>query len=67
MRKRKIAIGDRLVKVDDPKTVWIVDSPGSAHNPIPHYQLVMDGNPNRRRTLSENVLADRDFYRPSPE
>ncbi|MGB0670674.1 MAG: hypothetical protein ACPGNT_04205 [Rhodospirillales bacterium] len=66
MRKPKIALGDRFVKVDDPKTIWVVDALGSSNANIPHFQVVMDGNPTRRRTLSAYVLGDRDFYRPIP-
>ena len=57
-----IDIGDRLVKTDDPKTVWIVTGSGSPVVAIPHYQVVREGYRSRMRTLSEQVLLDPDFY-----
>ena len=59
----KINIGDRFVKTDDPKTVWIVAGTGSPVVSIPHYQVVREGYTSRMRTLSERVLLDTDFYR----
>ena len=59
----KIDIGDRFVKTDDPKTVWVVAGTGSPIAPIPHYQVVLEGYSSRMRTLSERVLLDADFYR----
>ncbi len=59
----KINIGDRFVKTDDPKTVWIVAGMGSPVVSIPHYQVVREGYTSRMRTLSERVLLDTDFYR----
>jgi len=58
-----IDIGDRFVKTDDPKTVWIVAGTGSPVASIPHYQVVREGYTSRMRTLSERVLLDSDFYR----
>ena len=58
----KIDIGDRFVKTDDPKTVWIVAGTGSPTVSIPHYQVVREGYTSRMRTLSEQVLLDPDFY-----
>ena len=58
----KIDIGDRFVKTDDPKTVWIVTGSGSPVVSIPHYQVVREGYTSRMRTLSEQVLLDPDFY-----
>ena len=59
----KIDIGDRFVKTDDPKIVWIVVRTGSPVAPIPHYRVVREGYTSRMRTLSERVLLDTDFYR----
>jgi hypothetical protein len=61
--RSKIQIGDRFVKTDEPKTVWVVAARGSTVDPIPHYQVVQEGCQSRRRTLSELVLLDRDYYR----
>ena len=58
-----IEIGDRFVKTDDPRTVWIVAGRGSSVAPVPHYKVVQDGYRSRVRTLSEEVLLDPDFYR----
>ena len=58
----KIDIGDRFVKIDDPKTVWIVAGSGSPVVEIPHYQVVREGYSSRIRTLSEHVLLDPDYY-----
>lgn len=65
LRKGKvnIEIGDRFVKTDDPRTVWIVAGRGSSVAPIPHYRVVMEGYHSRMRTLSESVLLDTDYYR----
>jgi len=61
--KTAINIGDKFVKIDDPKTVWKVSGPGSSVVKIPHYQVVREGSENRVRTLSEEVLLDQDYYR----
>jgi len=61
--KTAVEIGDRFVKIDDPKTVWVVAGKGSAVAPVPHYQVVREGYESRVRTLSIEVLLDADFYR----
>ena len=58
-----IEVGDRFVKTDDPKTIWIVAGKGSSVVPIPHYQVVREGYESRMRTLSEQVLLDKDYYK----
>ncbi len=65
LKRNKIGveIGDRFVKTDDPRTVWIVAGRGSSIAPIPHFKVVQDGYHSRMRTLSEVVLLDPDFYR----
>ena len=63
MKKRRIGLGSRFVKVDEPRMVWVVDANGSESTPVPHYVLVREDSQNRRRTLSEAVLLDRSFYR----
>lgn len=59
----KINLGDRFVKTDDPRTVWVVTGHGSTVSKIPHYQVVREGMETRRRTLSATTLLDPDFYR----
>ncbi len=61
--KNKIEVGDRFVKSDDPKTVWIVSGRGNSVAPMPHYKVVQEGYVSRMRTLAENVLLDPDFYK----
>lgn len=63
MRKRRIDIGTRFVKIDEPRTVWIVTAKGSDRTPVPHYILVREDAHTRQRTLSEAVLLDKNFYR----
>lgn len=63
MKKRRIDLGARFVKVDEPRMVWVVAANGSETTPVPHYVLVREDSQNRRRTLSEAVLLDRNFYR----
>ena len=65
LRRNKggIEVGDRFVKTDDPKTIWVVSGPGSSVASLPHYQVVQEGYYSRMRTLAENVLLDPDFYR----
>ena len=63
MKKRRIEIGSRFVKVDEPRTVWIVTRNGSDSTPVPHYILVREDAHTRQRTLSEAVLLDRNYYR----
>ena len=58
----KIEIGDRFVKADDPKTVWVVAGHGSSVVSIPHFQVVREGYESRVRTLSEQVLLDSQYY-----
>lgn len=58
-----IEVGDRFVKTDDPRIVWIVAGRGSSVAPMPHYRVVMEGYHSRVRTLSEMVLLDTDYYR----
>jgi len=58
----QIKAGDRFVKSDDSKIVWVVTGEGSGVTPIPHYQVVQEDRQTRRRTLSEQTLLDRDFY-----
>jgi len=59
----QVKIGDRFVKSDDPNIVWVVTGEGSGVTPIPHFQVVQEDRQTRRRTLSEQTLLDRDFYR----
>lgn len=61
--KNAIEVGDRFVKTDDPRTVWVVSGRGSSVAPMPHYKVVQEGYYSRMRTLSENVLLDPDYYR----
>lgn len=61
--KNTIEVGDRFVKTDDPKTVWVVAGRGSSVAPMPHYKVVQEGYYSRMRTLAESVLLDPDFYR----
>lgn len=65
LRKNRngIAVGDRFVKTDDPKTVWVVAGRGSSVAPMPHFQVVQEGYYSRMRTLAESVLLDPDYYR----
>ncbi len=63
MRKREIKMGTRFVKVDDPRTVWVVSGKGSDRTPVPHYILVREDANTRQRTLSEAVLLNRNFYK----
>ncbi len=58
----KIEVGDRFVKADDPKTVWVVSGRGSSVVAIPHYQVVREGYESRVRTLSAQVLLDSQYY-----
>lgn len=59
----QIKAGDRFVKSDDATIVWVVTGEGSGVTPIPHYQVVQEDRQTRRRTLSEQTLLDRDYYR----
>ena len=61
--KSGIEVGDRFVKTDDPKTVWVVAGRGSSVAPMTHYQVVQEGYYSRLRTLAESVLLDPDYYR----
>ena len=61
-KPQKIEIGDRFVKTDDLKTVWVVSGRGSSVVPIPHFQVVREGYESRLRTLSEQVLLDPHYY-----
>lgn len=61
--KNSIEIGDRFVKTDDPKTVWVVAGRGSSVAPMPNYKVVQEGYYSHMRTLAESVLLDQDFYR----
>jgi hypothetical protein len=59
----QIKDGDRFVKSDDSTIVWVVTGEGSAVTPILHYQVSQENRPARCRTLSEQTLLDRNFYR----
>ena len=61
-KQQKIEIGDRFVKSDEPKTVWVVIGHGSSIVDIPHFQVCREGYESRVRTLSENVLMDSNYY-----
>jgi len=61
--KNGIEVGDRFVKTDDPKTIWVVAGRGSSVAPMPHFQVVQEGYYSRMRTLAESVLLDPDYYR----
>lgn len=65
LKRNKIAIevGDKFVKADDPKTIWIVEGRGSSVAPMPHYRVVQEGYYSRMRTLAESVLLDPEYYR----
>lgn len=58
----KIEVGDRFVKADEQKTVWVVSGKGSSVVAIPHYQVVREGYESRVRTLSAQVLLDSQYY-----
>ncbi|MCB2100417.1 MAG: hypothetical protein KDE22_06085 [Rhodobacterales bacterium] len=62
MRKPPIEPGDRFVKIEDRRTVWVVDRVVETVGRLPHVQLVQEARPHRRRTLSESILRDRNFY-----
>ena len=62
-RVPQVNLGDRFVKTDDPRTVWVVSGHGSTVSKIPHYQVVREGMKTRRRTLSATALLDPDHYR----
>jgi len=62
MKKAAITRGDRFIKVEDPRTVWVVERVVDVPDPIMHVQLFQEGRPQRRRTLAESVLRDRGFY-----
>lgn len=61
--KTKVEIGDRFVKTDNPDVVWVVAGHGSSVVKIPHFQVYREDSTNRVRTLSEEALMDRDYYR----
>ncbi len=61
--KNGIEVGDKFVKTDDPKTIWVVAGRGSSVAPMPHFKVVQEGYYSRMRTLAESVLLDPDFYR----
>ena len=61
-KQQKIENGDRFVKTDEPKTVWIVSGLGSSVVDIPHFQVFREGYESRVRTLSEIVLSDSNYY-----
>ncbi len=61
-KQQKIEIGDRFVKADEPKTVWVVSGLGSTVVDIPHFQVFREGYESRVRTLSEKVLVDSNYY-----
>jgi len=61
--KNGIEVGDKFVKTDDPKTIWVVAGRGSSVAPMPHFQVVQEGYYSRMRTLAESVLLDPDYYR----
>lgn len=65
LRKTKtgIEVGDRFIKTDNKRDVWIVTNRWDGKYPVPHYQVVMEGHETRRRTLSETVLLDPMYYR----
>ena len=60
--QQKIEIGDRFVKADEPKTVWVISGLGSSVVDIPHFQVFREGYESRIRTLSEKVLQDSNYY-----
>ena len=61
--KAGIEVGDKFVKTDDPKTIWIVEGRGSSVAPMSHYRVVQEGYYSRMRTLAESVLLDPEYYR----
>jgi hypothetical protein len=61
-KQQKIEIGDRFVKSDEPKTVWVITGLGSSVVDIPHFQVSREGYESRIRTLSEKVLQDPSYY-----
>lgn len=64
LRKAKtgVEVGDRFIKTDDKRDVWIVTNQWDGKYPVPHYQVVMEGHETRRRTLSQTVLLDPTYY-----
>ena len=58
-----VTVGDRFVKTDEPRMVWVVTEIGAPIASIPHYQVAREDYASRVRTLSEQVLLDSNFYR----
>ncbi len=56
--KDSIEQGDKFIKVDDPRIIWIVERTIDVPHSVPHVQLVREGQRNRRITLSKAVLLD---------
>ncbi len=67
MSKGTIQPGDRFIKVDDPRIVWIVERSVDVPHTVPHVQLIQEGDPSRRITLSESVLLDSSYHRRAEE
>lgn len=63
MGKEPIERGDRFVKIDDPRIIWVVERTMDVAHSVPHVQLIQEGQPGRRITLSESILLDTKYHR----
>ncbi len=62
-KKTTVQRGDRFVKVENPRTVWVVDEEVNHLDIEPHVRLVQEDRLARKRTLAVSVLLDKSFHR----
>lgn len=63
MGKERVQAGDRFVKVDDQRIVWVVERVMEVAHSVTHAHLIQEADPTRRITLSEPVLLDPRYHR----
>jgi hypothetical protein len=64
-KARDVAVGDRFVKVNDPRGgAWVVDFISEPVPGVPHARLMREAAKVDRITVSVASLLDRDFFAP---
>ncbi len=63
MKPTSIKVGDKFIKPNDPKTVWVVRGLVDLPDLPPHAELKAQGYLNRMTMMSLAALADQNLYR----
>jgi len=63
MKSTSIKVGDKFIKPEVPKMVWVVNRLVEIPGMPPHAKLIVQGRLNQSMTLSLDALTDQILYR----